>query len=145
MAARGESIHGYAELASLAFAPLREHVVAHIDNKQREVNDYLLAVDRNNIRLGWLSAVVISADLLLLLLCSIFLIGYQRRAERTALSQYDATHDALTGLADRVLLLTGSPTRLPRPSTAMFARSVLRTTSRAYACGYSRTPSRSTW
>jgi diguanylate cyclase (GGDEF)-like protein len=86
------------------FAALRRQAVANIERQQRELNNYLAAVDRRNRALRSLAIVVFVADLAMFSLCIAILIGYQRRVERQAVSSHHkAMHDSLTGLANRML------------------------------------------
>jgi diguanylate cyclase (GGDEF)-like protein len=90
--------------AALAYAALRRQAVANVERQRRELEDYLATVDARNRTLQSLALVVFAVDLATFALCTAILIGYQRRVERqAATSRHQAMHDALTGLANRVL------------------------------------------
>jgi len=90
--------------AALEFAGLRRLSVANVERQRRELETYLAVVDGRNRALRSGAVAVIAADLATFVLCAAILVGYQRRVERAAeSSHHQATHDALTGLANRVL------------------------------------------
>jgi diguanylate cyclase (GGDEF)-like protein len=94
-----------AEQAQMGAAATRKQVAANVSRKRLEINDYLTSVDRTTDRLRTAAAATLGSTLLVFALCSTVLLGYQRRIERQAAeSGYQARHDALTGLANRVLL-----------------------------------------
>ncbi|WP_030438986.1 GGDEF domain-containing protein [Actinoplanes subtropicus] len=90
--------------AALEFAGLRRTSVANVERQRREIEAYLAAVDGRNRALRSAAVAIITVDLGTFALCAAILVGYQRRVERAAEnSHHQATHDALTGLANRVL------------------------------------------
>ena len=90
--------------AALEFAGLRRMSVANVERQRRELEAYLAAVDKRNRTLQSIAVGVFAIDLATFALCTAILIGYQRRVERQAASsRHQALHDALTGLANRVL------------------------------------------
>jgi diguanylate cyclase (GGDEF)-like protein len=105
MVGRGAPVQGYAELASLAFAPLRDEVLENVRQNEHELASYLGKVDRQTALQRTVAAAIIPFCALVFGICAAVLVGYQRRAERQAASRlHDATHDPLTGLGNRTML-----------------------------------------
>jgi diguanylate cyclase (GGDEF)-like protein len=105
MTDKGGRVQGYAELAELAFAPLREAVLDNVSRKRQELQAYLRDIEHRDAQLRIGTTVVVAVAGLLFAACAVILIGYQRRAERQAAeSQHEATHDPLTGLGNRSML-----------------------------------------
>ena len=101
---RPADIDANVQPAAMEFAGLRRMSVANVDRKRRELEAYLAAVDRRNRALRSGAVAILAADFGTFVLCAAILVGYQRRVERAAASSHhQATHDALTGLANRVL------------------------------------------
>jgi diguanylate cyclase (GGDEF)-like protein len=101
---RPADIDANVQPAALEFAGLRRTSVANVDRKRRELEVYLAAVDRRNRALRSGAVAILAADFGTFVLCAAILVGYQRRVERAAASSHhQATHDSLTGLANRVL------------------------------------------
>jgi diguanylate cyclase (GGDEF)-like protein len=101
---RQADIDANVQPAALEFAGLRRMSVANVERQRRELEAYLAVVDGRNRALRSGAVAVIAADLATFILCAAILVGYQRRVERAAeSSHHQATHDALTGLANRVL------------------------------------------
>jgi diguanylate cyclase (GGDEF)-like protein len=90
--------------AALEFAGLRRMSVANVERQRRALTGYLAAVDGRNRTLRSGAVAIIAVDLGTFALCAAILVAYQRRVERAAeSSHHQATHDSLTGLANRVL------------------------------------------
>ncbi|WP_229072244.1 bifunctional diguanylate cyclase/phosphodiesterase [Actinoplanes sp. DH11] len=101
---KGANVYGYAELAALAFAPLRDEVLNNVYRSQQSLADYLEGVDRRAVLLRTVAGLMIPVVLLLFAVCAVVLVGYQRRAERQAEQRlHEATHDPLTGLGNRTM------------------------------------------
>ncbi|WP_158647159.1 GGDEF domain-containing protein [Actinoplanes sp. ATCC 53533] len=99
-----ERIEAHVQSAAPEFSALRRMSVANIERERRGLAAYLAAADGRNQALQSIAVGVIIIDLATFALCAAILIGYQRRVERQAASSHhQATHDALTGLANRVL------------------------------------------
>ncbi len=101
---RGASVQGYAELASLTFAPLRDEVLDNVHISQQSLADYLEGVDDRTVLVRTVAELMIPVVVLLFAVCAFVLVGYQRRAERQAERRlHEATHDPLTGLGNRTM------------------------------------------
>jgi len=101
---RQNDIDANVQPAALEFAALRRMSVANVERQRRELEAYLAMVDRRNRTLQSLAVGVFAADLTTFALCTAILVAYQRRVERQAeSSHHQAMHDALTGVANRVL------------------------------------------
>ncbi|WP_328459393.1 EAL domain-containing protein [Actinoplanes sp. NBC_00393] len=102
---RGAAVAGYADLASLTFAPLRDNVLSIGDHHQQELAGYLVEVNRRAELLQAIAVATIGIVLVLFAVCARVLVGYQRGAERQAEQRlHEATHDPLTGLGNRTKL-----------------------------------------
>jgi diguanylate cyclase (GGDEF)-like protein len=116
---RGSSVQGYSELASLAFAPLRDEVLDNVRQNEHRLAEYLSEVDHRTAVQRTVSALSIPFCAVLFGICAAVLVGYQRRAERQAASRlHDATHDPLTGLGNRAMLRDKLRTAIEHTDTA---------------------------
>ena len=94
----------YADQATLSASTTRKLSAAGSAMHSRELARYLTQVDRESRRLRVTAIGLGSADVALLALCALILLGYQRRIERQAAdSSYRALHDGLTGIPNRTL------------------------------------------
>jgi diguanylate cyclase (GGDEF)-like protein len=101
---RQSGIDARVEPAALEFAALRRISVANVERQRSELDAYLAQVDKRNRTLQSTALAVFAVDLATFALCTAILVGYQRRVENQAEeSRHQARHDALTGLANRVL------------------------------------------
>jgi diguanylate cyclase (GGDEF)-like protein len=101
---RHDDIDAHVRPATLSFAALRRMSVANVDRQRSELDAYLAVVDQQNRMLRSIALTVFGIDLATFVLCAAILIGYQRRVENQAeFSHHQAMHDALTGLANRML------------------------------------------
>jgi diguanylate cyclase (GGDEF)-like protein len=90
--------------AALSAASLRKQLTVAIDFDRFRLTTALRRGDAANTRLRRATLVTVAVDLLLLTLCAVLLLWYQRRIERHARrSSHRAAHDALTGLPNRSL------------------------------------------
>lgn len=83
---------------SMIVSTLQKQAITNMTRKRMESNAYLTTVEAGNQQLRLAEAVIGGVDLLLLALCAVLLLSHQRRIE------HQAVCDALTGLANRVLL-----------------------------------------
>ncbi len=94
-----------ADEATLNVSALREQSTAWLTTIHQQQDVYLDGVQRRNHRLRSAEWILLGVDGLLLGLCSALLLAHQHRIERQAeQSAYEAMHDALTGIPNRVLL-----------------------------------------
>jgi len=94
-----------ADQAALSASALRKQAANNVARKSLEIGVALRRTQSRSRGLQ-LAVVVISAlDLALVVFCALVLLGYQRSTERQARdSRHRATHDSLTGVANRDLL-----------------------------------------
>ncbi|MEV6347111.1 GGDEF domain-containing protein [Actinoplanes sp. NPDC051851] len=88
----------------MSAAALRKMLAANLTAQRYQLRAELIEVEATNTRLREIGVYVVVVDATLLVICAALLLGYQRRVERQAAnSRYQASHDALTGLANRRL------------------------------------------
>jgi diguanylate cyclase (GGDEF)-like protein len=96
-----------AEQALLGAASMRKQIAVGVQVSRQQINRDLDSAVQDSTWLRSLELSVAPAVLVLLLCCGLLILAYQRRVERHAADHLEqATHDALTGLANRVKLHT---------------------------------------
>jgi diguanylate cyclase (GGDEF)-like protein len=94
-----------ADQATLSASALRKASISKLTRIHDEQNVYLVSAQNHNRRLRLAEFILMALDAALLSLSAILLLAHQRRIERQVeLSSHAALHDALTGIANRVLL-----------------------------------------
>ncbi|MFI6095641.1 putative bifunctional diguanylate cyclase/phosphodiesterase [Lentzea sp. NPDC051213] len=94
-----------ADQAELTLVSMRKQLSTVVQLKRLETTDYLKSAEQKNARLRLAAAVAFGIDLGLVALCGVVLLGHRRKILRQAAkSEHEASHDALTGLANRTLL-----------------------------------------
>ncbi|GIJ48375.1 hypothetical protein Val02_52610 [Virgisporangium aliadipatigenens] len=95
-----------AEQAGLSASALRKQAAVSVARKRLEIGAVLQDTQRTTDRLRVAVEVFSAVDLGLVLLCAVVLLMYQRRTERqSAENRYRASHDGLTGVANRDLMV----------------------------------------
>ncbi|HEX7304792.1 bifunctional diguanylate cyclase/phosphodiesterase [Lentzea sp.] len=105
---RGDTTGAFqkADQAELTLVSLRKQLSTVVQIKRLETTDYLRAAEAQNGRLRLAALIAFAVDLGLVALCGVVLIGHRRKILRQAArSEHEAMHDALTGLANRTLLV----------------------------------------
>ncbi len=94
-----------ADQAELTVVSLRKQLSTVVQLKRLETTEYLKHAERHNGQLRAAAVVAFVIDLGLVVLCTLVLLGHRRQILRQAAkSEHEASHDALTGLANRTLL-----------------------------------------
>ncbi|WP_170323418.1 putative bifunctional diguanylate cyclase/phosphodiesterase [Cryptosporangium phraense] len=94
-----------AEQAALSASALRKQATVNIARNGLEASGVLRDAQQANHRILVAVEVISAVDVALVVLCTLVLFAYQRGTERQAdESQYRASHDSLTGVANRGLL-----------------------------------------
>ncbi|TQS43526.1 GGDEF domain-containing protein [Cryptosporangium phraense] len=97
-------LHVMANEADLNVSTLRDASSEGLERQRVQLAGYLDRVERRNDQTRVVSAIVFGLSLTLVALCGAVLFRYQRQVERQADDNRHASlHDALTGLANRVL------------------------------------------
>ncbi|WP_329790616.1 EAL domain-containing protein [Lentzea sp. DG1S-22] len=105
---RGDTTTAFqkADQAELTLVSLRKQLSAVVQLKRLETTDYLRSAEGQNGRLRFAAVIAFIVDLGLVGLCGVVLLGHRRQILRQAArSEHEAMHDALTGLANRTLLV----------------------------------------
>jgi len=94
-----------ADQAAMSASALRKQASVNIARNGLEVGVVLQQTERSSRRLLTAVEVISALDLALVIFAALVLFGYQRSTERQAMeSLHRASHDSLTGLANRDLL-----------------------------------------
>ena len=94
-----------AEQAAMSASALRKQTSVNIARNSLEIGVVLAQTQRASRRQLLAVEVISGLDLLLVILCAMVLTAYQRNTERQASeSRHRASHDGLTGVANRYLL-----------------------------------------
>ncbi|MEU4161977.1 bifunctional diguanylate cyclase/phosphodiesterase [Actinoplanes sp. NPDC026670] len=95
----------FAKQAALSASGLRRQASVNVARNNLSIGVVLRDAKRDTARQLIAVKVLSAADLLLVILCGLVLLTYQKRTERQAAdNDYRASHDGLTGLANRRLL-----------------------------------------
>jgi diguanylate cyclase (GGDEF)-like protein len=95
----------FAQQAALSASGLRRQASVNVARNNLSIGVVLRDAQRDSARQLIAVKVLSLADLLLVILCGLVLLAYQKRTERQAAdNDYRASHDGLTGLANRRLL-----------------------------------------
>ncbi|WP_433796931.1 putative bifunctional diguanylate cyclase/phosphodiesterase [Actinoplanes sp. CA-252034] len=95
----------FAKQAALSASGLRRQASVNVARNNLSISVVLRDAKRDIARQLIAVKVLSIADLLLVILCGLVLLAYQKRTERQAAdNDYRASHDGLTGLANRRLL-----------------------------------------
>ncbi|GAA2590594.1 hypothetical protein GCM10010435_81580 [Winogradskya consettensis] len=91
--------------AAKSATTLRKLAAENVTRNDREISEVLAASKTDGRRLLHAVEVIIAVDLVLVLACAFVLLTYQNSTERQAAeNRYRASHDGLTGIANRELL-----------------------------------------
>jgi diguanylate cyclase (GGDEF)-like protein len=94
-----------ARQAALSASALRKQASVNVARKSQEMGATLRKAQDRSHKLLVGVEIISGVDLALVTLCALFLLAYQRHTEwQAAQSRHRATHDALTGAANRALL-----------------------------------------
>ena len=108
--------------AAKSATTLRKLAAENVTRNDREISEVLAASKTDGRRLLHAVEVIIAVDLVLVLACAFVLLTYQNSTERQAAeNRYRASHDGLTGIANRELLTERSRRRSPSPTVPVRA------------------------